>query len=52
MIRLRPEDWSEIFYALESKLSLLHDGRFGTEMEPGQDARWIAHLSGSCVRLG
>lgn len=44
MIRLTQEDWTEIYYALETKLLALRHGEYGREFEPGQDAKWIAHL--------
>jgi len=44
MISLTREDWSEIFYALESKALAVRRGRYGSEEAPGADAKWIAHL--------
>ncbi len=52
MVRLSEEDWAEIYYALDTKSSLLRQARFGTEMEPGQDARWIAHLKRIMRKIG
>lgn len=52
MLDLANKDWAEIFYALETKLHSLRHGRFGVEIEPGQDAKWIAHLSKLMRKIG
>jgi hypothetical protein len=44
MISLTREDWSEIYYALETKSLALRQGKYGPEDEPGQDAEWIDHI--------
>jgi hypothetical protein len=44
MISLTREDWSEIFYALESKALAVRRGRYGSEDASGEDFKWIAHL--------
>jgi hypothetical protein len=44
MISLTREDWSEIFYALESKALAVRRGHYGSEEATDADAKWIAHL--------
>lgn len=39
--RLTTRDWSEIYYALETKEKLLRDGLYGTDAEA---RRWRKHL--------
>jgi hypothetical protein len=52
MISLTPEDWAEIYYALETKSSALRRGYSEPEGEPGEDARWIAHLEEIKEKIG
>lgn len=52
MIILTREDWSEIYYALESKSLALRQGKYGREDEPGKDAEWIAHLDAVSEKIG
>jgi hypothetical protein len=52
MIRLTREDWCEIYYALDTKSLVLKQGKYGTEVEPGQDARWITHLEAIRRKIG
>jgi hypothetical protein len=52
VISLTREDWSEIFYALESKSLALRQGKYSPEDEPGQDAEWIAHLDALREKIG
>ena len=52
MIVLKREDWAEIYYALDTKLIALRRGDYGPEIEPHQDARWIAHLEAIKRRIG
>ena len=52
MISLTREDWSEIYYALETKSRVLRQGRYGLEDKPGQDAKWIAHLESVKQAIG
>ena len=52
MVNLTREDWSEIYYALESKSLALRQGKYGSEDEPGQDAEWIAHLDALREKIG
>jgi hypothetical protein len=52
MISLTPEDWSEIYYALETKLLALRQGKYRPEDEPGQDAEWITHLEAVREKIG
>jgi hypothetical protein len=44
MIGLSRDDWSEIFYALESKALAVRQGQYGSENAAGADSKWIAHL--------
>ncbi|MGH7814360.1 MAG: hypothetical protein ACREQI_10215 [Candidatus Binataceae bacterium] len=44
MIDLTREDWTEIYYALETKSLALRQGNMGPEDRPGQDAEWIAQI--------
>jgi len=52
MITLTPEDWSEIYYALESKSLALRQCKYGSEDEPGHDAKWITHLDAIRGKIG
>jgi hypothetical protein len=52
MISLTREDWSEIYYALEAKSLALRQGKYGPEDEPGQDAKWIAHIDAIREKIG
>jgi len=53
MISLTREDWSEIFYALESKALAVRRGRYGSEEEaPGADFKWITHLDELRRKIG
>jgi len=52
MIALTFEDWSEIYYALESKSLALRQGKYGSEDEPGQDAEWLAHIDAIRAKIG
>ncbi|MGP0085628.1 MAG: hypothetical protein ACLP0B_18695 [Steroidobacteraceae bacterium] len=52
MIRLTREDWSEIYYALETKSLALRQGEYGPEDEPGQDVGWITHLEAVKQTIG
>jgi len=52
MINLTREDWAEIYYALETKLLALRQGKYGSEDAPGQDAKWIAHIEAVMQNIG
>jgi len=52
MISLTREDWSEIYYALETKSLALRQGRYGQEDRPSQDAEWIAHIEAVKQTIG
>ncbi len=52
MINLTREDWVEIYYALDTKLLTLRQGKYGPEDEPGQDADWIAHMKAIMRKIG
>ena len=52
MISLTREDWSEIFYALESKALAVRRGHYGAEEASGADAKWIAHLDELGRKIG
>lgn len=52
MISLTREDWCEIHYALESKSLALRQGKYGSRDEPGEDAKWIAHLEAVRQKIG
>ena len=52
MISLTREDWSEIYYALETKARALRQGKYGPEDKPGQDTEWIAHIEAVKQRIG
>lgn len=41
---LTPEDWAEIYAALETKHALVAAGHYGPEDTPGQDSAWATHL--------
>ena len=52
MVRLTKRDWAEIYYALDTKVRELGNGRFGEETEPRQDARWATHLKKLMRKIG
>ena len=52
MISLTRQDWSEIYYALETKSLALKQGAYGPEDEPGKDAEWIAHIEAVKQTIG
>jgi hypothetical protein len=52
MISLTREDWSEIFYALESKSLAVRRGQYGFEDASGVDSEWMAHLDELRQRIG
>jgi hypothetical protein len=52
MISLTREDWSEIFYALESKSLAVRQGQYGSEDASGADAKWMSHLDELRQRIG
>ena len=43
-ITFRKDDWVEIVEALGSKIRMIESGQLGSEDQPGQDKKWIAHL--------
>jgi hypothetical protein len=52
MISLTREDWSEIFYALESKSLAVRQGQYGSEDASGADAKWTGHLDALREKIG
>ena len=52
MIKLRHEDWREIYYAIELKSRALRQRKYGTGDYAGQDAAWIAHLDAILRKIG
>ena len=52
MIILKREDWAEIYNALDTKLLALRKGAYGPEIEPRQDAKWIAHVEAIKRKIG
>jgi len=52
MIKLREEDWREIYYAIELKSQALRHRKYGSEDYAGQDAAWIAHLDAILRKIG
>jgi hypothetical protein len=52
MISLTREDWSEIYYALETKSLALRQGKYEPEGELGQDAEWISHIEAVKEKIG
>ena len=52
MVVLAREDWAEIYYALDSKLIALKRGAYGADLDPRQNARWIAHLKAIKRKIG
>lgn len=52
MIGLSRDDWSEIFYALESKALAVRQGQYGSEDAAGADSKWIAHLDELRQKIG
>ena len=52
MISLTREDWSEIFYALESKSLAVRQGQYGSEDASGADSKWTGHLDELREKIG
>jgi len=52
MITLTREDWSEIYYALETKSLALRQGKYKPEDGPGRDAEWITHIEAVREKIG
>ena len=52
MINMTPEDWAEIYYALDTKSLALRQGMYDPETEPGETAKWIAHLERIKKKIG
>ena len=52
MISLTREDWSEIFYALESKSLAVRQGQYGSEDASGEDSKWTDHLDELRRKIG
>jgi hypothetical protein len=52
MISLTLEDWSEIYYALETKSLVLRQGSYGAEDKPGDDAQWLAQIEAIRRKIG
>jgi hypothetical protein len=52
MIGLSRDDWSEIFYALESKSLAVRQGQYGSEDAADADSKWIAHLDELRQKIG
>lgn len=52
----RPEltrkDWSEIYYALETKYGLVRKGAYNPEMRRGDNSRWTKHLRSIMDTIG
>lgn len=42
--KLTTADWSEVYYALESKALDIEEGRYGPDDGPGDSEEWAAHL--------
>lgn len=51
-IVLSRNDWGEIYYALESKLEVIKQGRYDPEDEPGQNEKWSADLKSILQKIG
>ena len=47
-VAMSAEDWSEIYYALETKKGLIEDGVYKSE----EDAVWAAHLQEIVDKIG
>ena len=52
MIALNRKDWAEIYYAVDAKLKAVRQSSYGSEFQPGEDAKWIAHLQAIKRKLG
>ncbi|MGH7931584.1 MAG: hypothetical protein ACREQN_00305 [Candidatus Binataceae bacterium] len=52
MISLTREDWSEIYYALETVSLALRQSKYGPEDQPGQEAKWISDIEAIRRRIG
>ena len=50
--QLTPRDWSEVYYALETKEKLLRDGLYGTDAEARRWKRHLAEIRRKIVRAG
>lgn len=45
------EEWTEIYYALGTKVKLIKDGYFGPEEKRGENKRWIGDLNEMMGRI-
>jgi hypothetical protein len=52
MVKLTEAEGREIYYALESKVMQLREGRYGEQFKVGEDARWMRHLNSIRRRIG
>jgi hypothetical protein len=51
-LTLTAEDWSEIYYALDTKAHAIDEGRYTPEGRPGENAEWASHLRSIMERIG
>lgn len=50
--RLTPRDWTEVYYALDTKEKLLGDGCYGRDHEARRWKRHLAAIRRKIVRAG
>ena len=52
MIILTEMDWSEIYYALDSKAQQVEEGELGPELNKDLNDQWLDRLRGIMERIG
>ena len=50
-VALTRSDWSEIYYALDSKEKAIKAGKYGPEDVKGQDTKWRRHLKSIMAKI-
>jgi hypothetical protein len=45
-------DWEEIYYAIDTKIQALEDGKYGPGDYPCQNKEWVTHLTEIQGKIG
>jgi len=51
-VTLTPSDWVEIYYALDTKATMIKRGDYGPQEHPGDDRKWVTHLRSIMRQIG
>jgi hypothetical protein len=52
IVSLTRSDWIEIYYALDTKATMIKRGDYGPQGHPGDDRRWVTHLRSIMRQIG